>query len=54
MMAEYKAMLTVEVVRYVEADGCEEAMEKVDHDDMNYELCYFHKGGEFSLEKVSE
>lgn len=53
-MTRYKATLRVDIVRYVEAGSEDEALDKVDSTNMNYELNYDHGGGSFIVQKIDE
>lgn len=53
-MKKWKAVISYEVVEYVEAESYEEAMDKIDFSGMRHEFIYGHSGGDFSLEEVEE
>lgn len=50
----YKIIMRVEIERIVEADSVDEALEKVDSNDMMHELKHYNVDKEWIVEKAFE
>lgn len=53
-MTMFRVVMRVDIERYVEADNEEEALEKVDTDDMMHELKRYRVDEEYLVEELEE